>query len=253
MRAWSITVAAAALAWLSGCPDEELPPPPIAGTFGSNPGVIGVEGGVAAGVDGGATFDTQDTLDTGGLTLGTFDAGLDTLSPGAEGFGTFGLETFGTFGPGIGTLGPGIGTLDGGAVTLDGGVTFGGVPGPVPTELLVSGLIFEGEAEWPLPLRCAIRLHEADAVFDPGTGVSGGFSGQVLVTINAFPFPYIVTNEDVVFLGPGDLVYVQAVCDPSGDGFDEVGVVGAWFPGLPAEPVILPSTDVDLALALLPF
>ena len=219
MRTGAAALVALAGSFASACGTGETGrPPPIGGTRGSDPGVIGGD------VDGG--FDDGGGM--GGAT-GVATTGLDpttTLGTATLGTATFGTATFGTATFGTATFGTGLGTS------------------------ILSGSILTDASLFPLPMNCGLRLHEPGAV-DPGTGLSSGPIIDVPVVLDEPQQRFDIGLDEVQeVVNQGDLVYVEVRCDVDGDGsFD---TVGGWYPLLPAEIVELPAEDIDLVIDDLP-
>lgn len=136
-----------------------------------------------------------------------------------------------------GTLGSG--TLDGGS--SESSTTGGG------SALLVTGRLVDGPSQLQ-PVSCDVRLHLLES-FDRGSGLPTESFYEERFFVQALPQPYAIASVPDALVGPGDSIYVSTICDVDGDGVDDN--LGAYYPTIPAEPVLLPAVGIDLTLDVL--
>ncbi len=123
--------------------------------------------------------------------------------------------------------------------TSDDGSSSGGL-----VTTLISGLLLAGTTG-VTPTSCLVRLHELDSL-DPGSGLPVEIAAEISVDVDGLPQPYVMEDMAGFLVGPGDQVYVSALCDVDGDGAPDN--LGAYYPQVPLEPVLLPAGDIDLTL-----
>ncbi len=153
-----------------------------------------------------------------------------------------------TQGVGNATGGATTGGTASGTATSDGADTTVGLP-DLGMGVLAVGEIAIGDGAWTPPLPCVVRFYLADQL-DPDTGVAMEWEAEIPIVIDAFPFTYMLTRNDVpATVDFGTEGYIGTRCDFDGD--EQLDNVGGFFPELPAELVTLPAPDVDMALQFL--
>lgn len=133
------------------------------------------------------------------------------------------------------------GTADTTGMATDGGVSGPETGGPNP---LISGHILDGPAG-VVPMTCMIRLHTFESL-DPGSGLPIDIAYEAVSTVQDLPQFYAINVVPDGIVGEGDDVYVSTRCDVDGDG--ALDDVGAYYPQVPLETVLLPAQDIDLVL-----
>lgn len=109
---------------------------------------------------------------------------------------------------------------------------------------LLSGQLLDGPTGL-VPDTCRIRMHTLDSI-DPGSGLPVDTAAEITATIQALPQMYVVDSVPGGAIGVGDEVYVSALCDVDGDGV--LDNLGAYYPQIPLESVVLPAMGVDMTL-----
>jgi len=165
---------------------------------------------------------------------GTADSGLP---PAGGGSGTTGDMT---------GSGSSSGTTTGNAVDSTGST---GSTGADLGDVVVAGVISQGDGAWVAPLECELRLYGPNDI-EPMSGSATGVAAAVPITIDEFPYAYSVTYDDV----PGEISsgwegYLGVRCDFDGDG--QLDTVGAYYPELPAALITIPLDGLDMSLVFL--
>lgn len=147
-----------------------------------------------------------------------------------------------------GTAGNSSGGASTGASTSDGADTTAGVL-DLGMGILMVGEIDVGDGAWAPPLPCSLRFFTEEQL-DPRTGVAMEWIAEIPIEIDEFPFAFSVSRDDVPpEIDVGSELYFGVRCDFDGDG--ALDNVGAFFPELPAELIVLPADGVNVALQFL--
>ena len=152
--------------------------------------------------------------------------------------------------PSAGTAAVGTSTGSGStaASSSDGADTTVGPP-DLGMDVLMLGVIDIGDGAWTTPLPCVLRIFLDDQL-DPETGIAMEWEAEIPLVIEAFPYMYMVTRDDVpATIDYATEGYVGVRCDFDGD--RQLDNVGAFYPELPAQLVTLPADSVDMALQFL--
>ena len=134
--------------------------------------------------------------------------------------------------------------------TTSGADSTGGTGLDLGIGVLFVGEIAIGDGAWTPPMDCEVRFFSQDQL-DPMTGVASEWEASVPITIDAFPYPFMITRNDTsgTTVDFGSEGYIGVRCDFDGDMM--LDNVGAFHPTLPAELVTLPVDMVTLELQFL--
>jgi hypothetical protein len=111
------------------------------------------------------------------------------------------------------------------------------------------GELQTGDGAWALPMDCNLRFFLPEQL-DTMTGVASEWEADVPITITEFPQPFMLGVDDfsdAVMVGTEG--YVGIRCDLEGDG--TLDNVGAYYPELPPELVMLPADGIELGIVFL--